>query len=199
VTLTLLTSTDATTSADDVTVQTVSLRNLNLKPGGSKAVTVKFTRPATLASGSYDYIASATADGTNTAPALVASGPVAIEAPVVDLAAGFGGTGTVRVRPGRNGTAAVTITNDGNVTATGALDLTLYASTDPTLDATDSVLTSLPGRKVKLKAGKTQTVRVKFAAPSAAGGSYSLIASVTPTVQPTDGNTDNDVASAPTA
>jgi hypothetical protein len=199
VTLTLLASTDATTSADDVTVQTVSLRKLNLKPGGSKAVAVKFTRPATLASGSYDYIASATADGTNTAPALVASGPVEIEAPVVDLAAGFGGTGTVRVRPGKNGTAAVTVTNDGNVAATGTLDLTLYASTDQTLDATDSVLTSLPGKKVKLKAGKAQIVRVKFAAPAAAGGSYFLIASVTPTVQPTDSNTDNDVASAPTA
>jgi hypothetical protein len=199
VTLSLLTSTDATTSADDVTAQTVSLPKLNLKPGGSKVVTVKFTRPATLAGGSYDYIASATADGTNTAPALVASGPVAIEAPVADLAAGFGGTGTVRVRPGKNGTAAVTITNDGNVTATGALDLTLYASTDRTLDATDTVLTSLPGKKVKLKAGKTQIVRVKFAAPSAAGGSYFLIASVTPTVQPGDGNPGNDVESAPTA
>jgi hypothetical protein len=199
VTMTLLTSTDDTTSADDVTAQTVSLRKLNLKPGGSKVVTVKFTRPATLASGGYDYIASATADGTNTAPALVASGPVAIEAPAVDLAAGFGGTGTVRVRPGKNGTAAVTITNDGNVLAAGTLDLTLYASDDPTLDATDSVLTTLPERVVKLKAGKTQTVRVRFAAPGAAGGSYFLIASVTPTVQPADGNPDNDVASAPTA
>jgi hypothetical protein len=199
VTLTLSASTDATTSADDAPVTTVSLPKVNLKPGASKTLVVKFARPDTLASGDYDYIASATADGTNTAPALVASGPVAIEAPVVDLSAGFGGTGTVRVRPGRNGTAVVTVTNEGNVAATGALDLTLYSSADPTLDATDAVLTTLPGKKVKLKAGKTQTVRVRFAAPLGAGGSYFLIASITPTVQPTDADAANNVASAPTA
>jgi hypothetical protein len=199
VTLTLLTSTDATTSADDATAATVSLRKLNLKPGGSKPVTFRFARPATLASGNYDYIASATAEGTNTAPAEAVTPPVAIDAPTVDIAAGFGGTGTVRVRPGRNGNATVTVLNAGNVTATGTLDLTLYASTDQALDASDAVLTTLPGKKVKLKAGKTQVLRAHFAAPGVAGGSYFLIASIAPTVQPADSDAANDVASAATA
>ena len=174
---------------------------MNLKPGGSKNVTVRFTRPDGLATGDYDYIAAATADGTNTAAAeAVTAAPVAIEAPVVDLSTAFADEQPIHVNPGRPSRALVTVTNDGNVTAAGTLGLTLYASSDATLDAGDTVLTELPTKKVHLRAGKAMKLRVRFTSPEGlAAGSYVVIASVTPTVQPADDNGTNDVAVTETA
>jgi hypothetical protein len=56
-------------------------------------------------------------------------------------------------------------------------------------------LLGLPARRVNLKPGKSMIIRIPFVAPiDKAGGSYSLIASITPSVQPADPNAANNVA-----
>ena len=100
---------------------------------------------------------------------------------------------------GRRATALVTIHNLGNVTATGTLSLSLYASGDSALDNSDIILATLP-RRAHLKAGQAVTVRLRFAAPTdSEGGTYSLIASTTASLQRPDTNTSNDTAAVATA
>jgi hypothetical protein len=200
VTVAVYASADEAVSADDVTVTTLTLPRIALRPGGSKSLRVKFTRPDGLADGSYEYIASATATGTNTAPAqAVAPAAVIIETPNIDLATTFASDTPVAVRPGRPATALVTIHNLGNVTATGTLSLSLYASADQALDDSDVILATLP-RKAHLKAGQAVTVRVRFTAPAGdAGGTYSLIASTTSSLQRPDTHSSNDTAAVATA
>jgi hypothetical protein len=162
---------------------------------------VKFTRPSDLGGGGYDYIAAETATATNTAPAqAVTASAVAIDAPTVDLSTAFAATTPVRVSPGRAGSAVVSVLNEGNVTATGTITLTLYTSSDPTPDASDTVLTTLSAKTISLRAGKSLKLHVRFDAPAgAAAGSYYLVASVSSTVQPADANPSNDAAAVATA
>ena len=132
-------------------------------PGASKGTDLKFVYPTGIDDGSYDLIASASATATNTAPAVaVTSNPVAIAAPKVDLSTTFASAEPIRINTAGLTTTAVTIRNEGNVTATGMLGLNLYASADPTLDIADTLLATLPIRKIRLRPGQSLTLRVPF-------------------------------------
>ena len=97
--------------------------------------------------------------------------------------------------PGKNGTATLVITNTGNVTASGTLDLNLVASTDGLVDATDIALAPIPSRKIKIGARKSISIKVKFTAPNdLIAGSYDLIASMTSSTSPADTDSANDTA-----
>ena len=197
----LNTSTDSASLAADTFVTTVNLAHLNLGAGKSQGAALKFTYPSGMANAAYYLIASIDETGLNTAPAVVATPtPVTISPPLVDLAATFAAGQVVKVTPGKNGFAVVTITNKGNVAATGSFDLSLYASTSQTLNtATDSVVGSVSGRPIHLAAGHSIRVAIRYEAPaSLTPGTYNLIASLTSSTQPADTNAANDVAVAAT-
>jgi hypothetical protein len=203
VTVDLYASTDAALSADDAKVGTLTLDNLRLGAGKARAVKLAFTYPSGLAGGTYHLIASASVPTTNTAAAVsVAPSAVAVAPATVDLSTAFSRT-AISVRPGSADTATVVVRNVGNVTATGALSLNLYASTDATLDATldasDVLLAALADRKVNLKPGQAVKFTVRFVAPAGrAAGTYDLIAAATPSTNPADGNPANNAATAGT-
>lgn len=173
---------------------------MKLKTFGTKLVTLKFIYPAGLTGGNYNIVATANATATGDASAQVVSAArVAVSQPTVDLATTFASTHPVAISPGKGDNANITITNNGNVTAIGDLSLKLYASADQTLDLSDTLLAAITGRKFTLRAGKSITLHVHFAAPAGmAAGSYSLIASTQSSTTPADGNAGNDVAVAAT-
>jgi hypothetical protein len=201
VTVSLYASTDATVSSDDAVVTTLTLPKLTLRGSASRTVKLKATLPDNLPDGSYVFIASADAAATGTAPAEAATvGAVAIESPKVDLATTFAGTNPIALSAGRGTTTSVTIRNTGNVLASGTLGLTLYGSADATLDDADAVLTSLPSRKIRLRPGRSVTIRVHLPAPGGAdAGTGYVLASASPSTNPPDDDASNNVAAAPVA
>ena len=193
--ITLYASTDTVLSADDTRFFSIRLPDVLLKPQKSKKFSLRFNYPGNLATGSYHLIAALDApDSNSSVSAILASSPITIAAPSGDLAASFVGN-PVLVRPGQNATAVLRIENVGNTLATGNFSLTLYASADQVLSpATDEGLLGI-SRRVNLKPGKSMIIRIPFVAPiDKAGGSYFLIASITPSVQPADSNAANNVA-----
>ena len=188
-------SSDSTLSSDDELITTLSIPKLTLRAGASRSVRVKFTYPSDMSDGSYNLIASVTATGTNTADSrALAPAAVTISAPFVDLAASFAAAQAVSVNPGHDGSVAVTIQNLGNVTASGALGVDLYASASQTLDSSAQFLTTSGTHTVHLKPGHSITLHLRFTAPDQAAGTYNLLAALNSSTQPADNNSSNDVA-----
>ena len=120
---------------------------------------------------------------------------VSIAQPIVDLATSLSNPTGVKVTPGKNGSAFITIQNIGNIPASGNINFNLYASTSSTYDANAILIASTTLRKLKLKPGQTYTIKIKFNAPSnLVAGSYNLIAASNSMLSLGDVNTGNDVA-----
>ena len=194
--ISLYASSDGTVSNSATFITSITISKINIAAGGSRAVRMKFDYPTGISDGSYFLVASIDATGTNTEPAQAAtSSPVTIAAAFVDLAAMFAASQPVQVSPGHGATVAVTITNMGNVAATGTLGLNLYASASQTLDSSAQLLTALTSRRISLRPGHSITLHVHFTAPGGqAGGTYNLLASIVSSTQPPDNNASNDVA-----
>lgn len=199
--LTLYASTDGTISSAATTLDTVTLPNVKLKGFGSKDVTLAFTYPVSLTAGSYTLIATADATASGAASAQVVSADrVAVSPPSVDLATVFASTVPISVMPSHGDNVSVTLTNVGNVTAAGTVDLNLYASAGQTFSVADTLLAAITGRSIKLRAGRSLTLHVHFVAPAGTlGGTYNLIASTRSNTNLVDGDANNDVAAIATA
>lgn len=193
--------TDSTSLAADKAFGTDTLSNVDLGIGKSEVVRVNFNYPSSLANGTYFIIASLEELGLNTTNAVTTTeSTVQINAAMVDLATAFAASEPVLVNPGKNTSVVVTIENQGNATATGTLNLSLYASPDQTLDtSTDTLLRSVSGRAIHILPDHSIRIHFTFQAPSnMQAGSYYLIASAASTTQPADTDTANDVAVIPT-
>lgn len=190
-------STDSTSLASDAAATTATFSNITLGANRSQVVSLKFHYPSSLADGSYFLISSLDEMGLDTADSVTtAPSTLRIDAPTVDLAATFAASQPVRVRQDKNNSVVIVLRNTGNVTATGTVNLSLYASSNATLDAaTDVLLTGLSGRSIHLKPGQSTRIRLTFQAPSGVtfGNDY-LIASTTSATQPADTNAANDIA-----
>ena len=136
-------------STQDTAAGTTAIRSLKLKPGKSTVVTVRFTLPVSLTTGTYHLVAAASS-GTTTAPALAtAAGTVDVAAATVDLAPTIAAPAAgVAVKQGRRATAAVRITNAGNVAAVGTVTVTIYSTLTGTVTAAAVSLGSVTGHKV---------------------------------------------------
>jgi len=193
--VTLYASSDDTLSSDDTAVGTLSLPKLTLAAGSSKIVKLKFTYASGL-SGSYSLIAAIDAAATSTtASQAVSPSTVAVSPRTVDLATTFASATPIVVTPGAHGTVAVTIQNLGNSVANGVLNLSLYASGDQALDATDVLLGAITNRRIHLRPGGSLTLHVRFTGPlNEVSGGVFLIATAASTTQPGDNNPANDTA-----
>ena len=110
-----------------------------------------------------------------------------------DLADAFAGTIPAALPPQGNNTLSVLVSNFGSTTACGAATITLYASTDKTLDAGDTVL----GAKtvnLNLAASHSVAQSVSFPAPTTlASGPYYILADVEGSAAIRDLNAANNV------
>ena len=95
---------------------------------------------------------------------------------------------------GRAGGAAVRVGNRGSVAFSGAVNVNLFLSPDPSLNDGDTPVASF-GKKLKIKPGATgKPLKVKFAVPGVpSDGGYYLLARVSPATTPADANPANDV------
>lgn len=190
VTVTLYASADESVSASDTSIVTLSLPKMKMKAGAGKTVRLKFDYPTGLADGSYQLVAAANATDTNTADATAAA-PIMLSAPSADLAVKL--ASPVTIDPQKAGSLTILVQNLGNTTASGALDLLLYGSADDALDAADTIVTTTANRRVKLRPGASLRVHVRYPATQGlATGAQFLIASLSSTAQPADGDSSND-------
>jgi uncharacterized membrane protein len=185
-------SVSGTVYTQDVAIGTLP-KTIKLKPGKFTTVSVRYAIPQSTATGTYHLVAAA-ATGSTTAPALAtAADAVAVAAATVDLSPTLvAAAAGVPIKPGKNGSVTVRITNSGNTQAVGAVTTTVYATTTGTVDATAVPIGSVPSRSVKIGPRKSTGVTVRFTAPpSMAAGSYQLIAVISADTTPVDIGTDN--------
>jgi hypothetical protein len=72
------------------------------------------------------------------------------------------------------------IRNDGNISAGGTYTVSLFESTDQTLDSSDVLLMTTAPKRLNLRSGKNVVVHLPFPAPANAAG-YFLIATISAT------------------
>jgi hypothetical protein len=186
----------STNGIGDVPIATFSYSQVTLLRHHSTSELLKFTYPSTL-DGTYYLVAFVSTQEAGTGIAtVVTSNSAFIGPPTVDLGVAFGGTTPVRIVPGANHTATITVTNEGNILASGVLNLALYASADAVLDSSDTQLTSIPAKAIRLAPRKSITFHVTFKTPdSLVGGNFDLIASISSTTSPSDAIGSNNNAS----
>jgi subtilase family serine protease len=192
VTVTLDATTNGTT---DQQIQTYSFPLISLKPKRSATELLKFTYPSTL-DGTYYLVGFVSTSEAETGVAsAVSSNSTFIGPATVDLATSFANNTAVKITPGASNSAYITITNDGNVTASGLLTLSLYASADAVLNSSDTLLTTVSNKAIRLAPRKSIRIRVVFQSPdNLLGGSFDLISSISSTTTPADTNSANDTA-----
>jgi len=167
-TLTLLASTAANFSVNNVVVTTVPLGTLTLKPNAAKTVTIKFNYPTSLPAGSYSMLVIP--DSSNSVPQSgfnnAISSPVDIAPPFTQLAGGLPGRPPRALEAGKKASVAVEASNSGNESFTAPLTISLYESPDGLLDGGDVLLGSVIIPHSRLKAGGHATYHVAFRTPS---------------------------------
>lgn len=132
--------------------------------------------------------------------AVEGSGAVADLVPVLTV------SGPATVVGGAKGRATVRVTNAGAATASGPLEISLYASTGPLLDLGGSQLitTTTAAKPVTLRAGASKTFKFRFTYPtipnpdgSTTGVAYTILAAVDEPGAITESDETNNVAAAP--
>jgi hypothetical protein len=155
----------STLDGDQVQVGTIT-RTLSLKDRKSGAVRFALSAlPASLPAGTY-YVLAEVVNPTGVSGMVVLSQPVEVEAPVIALNATTSAVAPSSLKAGKAGSIVISIVNSGNITAVGAMDLSL------TLAGQSIPLVSI-APKMSIKAGQTRKVKLTFKLPTAlAAGSY---------------------------
>ena len=133
----------------------------------------------TLAAGTY-YVVSRVTDSAGTLTSTASPDNVTVTAPFIQLF-GSGAAVPKPVAPGKKASAAVTVNNNGNIPAAGALPIALFARPAGTSGAEDVSLPTVVV-KVRLKAnGGRLGLKLKFVVPATlAAGRYSLVVQLDP-------------------
>lgn len=170
-------SADGVIDASDTLITSRS-KFVNLKAGKQAVFKTKLLMP-NVPDGQYQILAEVVqgsgtdADaGNNTA---AAAGAYTIAAPFVDLTGWFK-TAPLSIGP-KGAFSTLQIRNDGNVKASGPLNIKYYLSTDTTLDAGDTEVASFT-KQTTIQPGKTINRRQKLTAPEGLSGYHYLIASI---------------------
>lgn len=173
-------SRDSALSSDDLMMTTVSSK-VALKPGQTRAVTVKYAYPlGEAANGTFFVLANANESRGITEGSFVnntsTSAVTVIVAPAfVDLGAEFVSGPTTSVKPGKRATFSIRLNNAGNITASGSVLLQLLASTDPAASGDDLILVGARATRISLRPGQ-RVLRFTATIPkNTAPGTYNLI------------------------
>lgn len=193
----LFASADQTLDPSDTPIATIPAGKLNLRHGASKTLSVAFTYPSAIPSGSYFVFASVdpanliheSNEANNVASTVK---PMTISAPLVDLTGRFGNLPR-SFKAGKAVSLPLTIQNLGNIPASGTIAVDLFASGNQTLDASDTELVSHVPVKINIKPGKSQTVIVKVPAGATVASNDFLIADINSTQSIPESNFANNV------
>jgi uncharacterized delta-60 repeat protein len=179
VTVTIYLSADGTFSTDDSLAGHVS-GTVKLSPGlKKKSFKLAFVYPTSLTDGKYFVLAQVTSPTIpDAAPATdVAANAFAVPVtqPFVSIAGQFHAQSVVT---SKMISITISLMNQGNVAAKGTAQLQIFASTDPTLDESDTALNAQTPERVQIKAEGTSTlkIRLKRTPGSFTGDDYILLA-----------------------
>ena len=96
-----------------------------------------------------------------------------------DLTAEFSSAIPTELSSADNNHVAIAVINDGDASASGKVDVSLYLSPQPQAGTGDDMLLARATRSVNLKPGHGRNIGLRFAGPSAAAdGNYSLFADI---------------------
>jgi len=180
-----------------------SSRNINLAPGASLTLVLKFDVPSNLTDG--DYIVYATADATNVVAESDetnnASAPIDVQvtAPFVDLSGAFGPVTAKPVKIGKNGgayVATLVLRNNGNVAIKADTAVQLFISTDAIVgngDDANAGSVKLKGLRIPANKSKTLHLRLKLIG-TLDNGTYFLIAITDPANSIVESDETNNIA-----
>jgi len=174
--ITIYTSTDETLDGGDTQITELTDQSVYLLPGSNRSFFTFVTLPVGLPTDDYYLLAqiepAPALNDTNTTNHLAASDPINIEEAFVDLSGRFG---TITFLSQLNlGIISMSVANSGNVTATGNMDLELWATNDGTLDGTgDYLLKTLTDQRLYALPGYSQSYFTLFNLPDTIlAGSY---------------------------
>jgi subtilase family serine protease len=195
----LVASSDTTLDAGDAPVTNVT-RPVRLQPGRSRFLVVPFAYP-TVADGQYFILANldsanGIAEGNEGNNVAASAAPVLIAEPFVDLVATVGAPPRGSFTIGRRTSVPITVTNNGNVPASGLLQIDVFASADAARGTDDSPLASLT-RRVRIRNARSRIIRVGFIFPAELlAGSYFVTTTIdAPNAIAESNETNNDAAS----
>jgi hypothetical protein len=175
ITVKVYASADGVVDAGDTLLTQVS-KTLKLAAKKAKALALKFTVPS-VGDGTFNILTEISGGGDSSASNnVVASTPVTFSIPKVDAAIGVGVVPTLKA--GKTGSLALSLINAGGVPIAGPAKVTLYATSDGTLNGQEVQLVSTT-TTVNIKAGKAKNMRLKFTVPAAlAGQSRTLLTKI---------------------
>lgn len=157
-------------------------RSVNLKPGKTQIVAMPIkSLPANLPNGIFTLLAQAT-DPSSGIASSTAGPSVRVAAPFIQLSESFTkltlpSTAVAGAR--LHASAALRITNDGNIAASGPTTIALFLSSDQTLNGGATPLARLV-KSVHILPGKSVMVSIPLTAlPAIAPGNYFVVAQVT--------------------
>ncbi|HWE01986.1 MAG TPA: Ig-like domain-containing protein [Tepidisphaeraceae bacterium] len=162
-TLNVYLNTSATLDGHEVLVAT-GTKSLDLDPTAASKPW-KFlikSLPASLPSGVYNIIIQST-DPVGATAVTTTTKTIQVVAPVVSLTATATAVTPPTLQVGQNGSIILTLTNDGNVAASGALSIILSLSIDGAtpLSIAGTILSTMTGN-AKLNPHQTRTFRIHF-------------------------------------
>jgi hypothetical protein len=175
--ISLLATTDGTSATTVATVRTIT-QPLDLTVGSFQRFALHFTYPASLAAGSYKFIAAVDFDGAISQSPSSNQG-VIIAPPFVNLAAYFAQTPTLyvigRIPPPE---LSLAVSNSGNTLAKGNVSIGLYESPTQTLSDTSILIDTFSNMPISIGANATETLTLnqKKVPLGASTGSEFLIA-----------------------
>jgi hypothetical protein len=176
-------------SGNQVALETV-VRHTALRTNRTLSVTLTAKKlPASLTPGEYYLLAEVT-DPDGSVNIVNTSQTIAVSAPVVSLAPSNVAVKPVIVAANRYGTVTMTVANNGNISATGFMYITLELSTDGVTPSSSfpSLTTKV---RINIPAHKTGKASIRFKVPAAlAAGSYYPLVTVS-----ADGSTASAVGS----
>lgn len=173
--------------------------SLNLAPGDSTDVPFTVTIPTSL-SGSTHYVTARINSSHSLLESTEENNVAGIDTPLVvateaaDLALTIDGPAPLTAAPGESFTLPVTLSNPGGTTFSGPATVDLYASTDATLDSSDTLLSAMPLNSVHLAPAASRAVTLQFTAPASLSGFYFLIASAKSSAEPASADKSNNTA-----
>lgn len=190
---TLYAYTGGTFNASSATLLSSGTLKVNLNAKGTKTFSESFVAPTSIATGDYHIVAVLDPHDTvqeqyKSNNTLISAGTAHFEAPTADLGIALTTPGSISTA--KKSKVAVTVTNHGNVAATGSGTIRLYASSDQS--DLQTLIGTLPS-KFSLKAGAGKKYSVSVANDVALKGEEEyLIAVVSYSGSPADDDAGNN-------
>jgi len=162
-------------SGNQVALETVT-RHTTLRTNRKLAVTLTAkTLPANLTPGTY-YLLVEITDPLGNANIVNTSQTIAVSAPFVAFTASSAAVKPETVAVNRDGSTVITVTNNGNISSTGVMNIALDLSHDGVTPAANFTTVTTTVR-INIKPGKSSRFAVRFKIPAGleAGVYYPLI------------------------